>query len=846
MYINKVHYPEFPENCFLKASYTGTQKYDTQYLGYDRQLPFLPKVALTAFFETEPIPAGGTGQIPDDQLPNAVDGLMQWWKSECSRGVDVFILKDIRLFGAVSNYGVRFITPLAHKVVDGGDQVSFTVEVLFDEQSLTNLSPTAIDMTLQIGENTRDNYVLLKGIDPELDGLTYEIVLPPAHGTIRESGRVILYTPFDGYKGDDCFNFVVKDRFNISKFATVGIAVGDTVHVDAEFLYTIDGNVDKFVVLGNYHWQYVDPTTNMRINYSTGETIKKPNNGSTNPWQLRIWSDDSEIAIPSLPAIMDIQVINWGAREYYAKFFADMPQLNALTTAGVVGTCQGVNFDHAFRNFPLDIPKIDMSHGIYFRNTFENTTGFTMTPLSFDEAKYCQDMFKGTKIKNIPPIILPKVDYAQDMFKSCDVYCLQGLDVTNAISTGGIMINSKFDHQPDAAIIAEFESNARRSFSGAKCGSVAGEITLTKRTNAVIPTYGAMATSKLEFTIHPQNTNGTVTYKWHSDHGTFTGGSDTTVKALMDIDTHIGDHNVSVWCDVIDSTGTVTTAKFSFIYKGVADYLELNIPKQTKPLNLKTYIDANNPSNKTEIYLLNNRINGQFITGALGSLNVVLHNTGEIQAFVREDGKITAPESAALIATSRITLINDGWIRACGGKGSGGAKGANTKHKKTVTDERYVFGCGSGYSWSDHSYSTTTTITWAGNFVNVQGHGGGPAKHPMYPDAEFFRGVYKASACCQTAGKFYSIKKVTYTWHTTVGGNGGLGGAGRGYLSPAKKGDLGRPSNPTGGNAGGKGGTGGDWGKAGGQSGVAGGKAIIGKSFLKTGSKTGNCSGAIT
>ena len=96
-----------------------------------------------------------------------------------------------------------------------------------------------------------------------------------------------------------------------------------------------------------------------------------------------------------------------------------------------------------------------------------------------------------------------------------------------------------------------------------------------------------LATSKLEFTVHPQNTQGAITYKWYSNHGTFTGGSDITVKALMDIDTLIGDHNVSVWCDITDSTGTVTTAKFSFIYKGVAAYLELNIPKQLKPLNLE-------------------------------------------------------------------------------------------------------------------------------------------------------------------------------------------------------------------------------------------------------------------
>lgn len=72
---------------------------------------------------------------------------------------------------------------------------------------------------------------------------------------------------------------------------------------------------------------------------------------------------------------------------------------------------------------------------------------------------------------------------------------------------------------------------------------------------------------------------------------------------------------------------------------------------------------------------------------------------------------------------------------------------------------------------------------------------------------------------------------------TRIGGEGGLGGLGRGYDKGLTAGSVGNPSTPAGGNSGGYGGSGGSWGidgvrPSGGELGTAAGKAIVGSSFI--------------
>ena len=838
MYINKINYPEFPQACVISNKYSGVQDYDTEYLGYDRQLPFLPKIKLGVTFIDN----------------NEVDDLMEWWKDACNRGTKVFIIKS-RFFGKEGSYGVRFISAITH-TNPRLNEVSFTVEVLFDVDSVKNLPPVAMDKTISVNENSKDNFVILDGVDPEFDGLMYEIILPPSKGTVRQSGRILLYTPDIGYKGSDCLNFIVKDRFNISRYATVTIAVGNVKHVESEFIYTFESGTQKVNLVGNYHWQYTDPTTTQQIHYGTGETITTPPN-INGPWELRIWSNDHQLnGDPSLAAVQSIEVANWGERTNYANFFADMSHLGSITTLNAIGTCKGINFDHAFRGLRINPPEVDMTNAIYVRGMFKDTSFNTMPTYKFTNVQYAQGMFEGSSSKFVTPIVLPKVDYAQDMFRDSNIFCLQALNVTNAISTAGIMTNATFINQPNQGQVNDFETGAIKTFTGAVCVANVGEVVLTKRTNAVVLDPLGSASAGMEFDINPTGLIGTPTYKWTHTVGTPTGG-DTSKKLVLDIpNTLVGEHAITVSCEVTDTKGTYKSGDFIFRYKGIANYLSLNIPKQYEPLNLKTFITAHNPTNKSKVLLINNRVNGQFVTGDLTGLDVTLHNTGEIQAYSRPDGKITTKESAALIATSSMTLVNDGWIRGCGGKGGNGGDGANGNYTKYKYETKYNFALCPSDTKGNYWFAKLTegngvkrkVLSWDGKDRWISNHNLSAWETIVGISGHFRVAAYKMSRFCSYPTAFYGIERRTTEKGSSIGGTGGLGGQGQGYGVKAGLGGKGKPSKPTGGNSGKDGGAGGAWAvnglpSADGVAGLSAGKSIIGLSKLTVITK-GNLSGA--
>lgn len=68
----------------------------------------------------------------------------------------------------------------------------------------------------------------LPGSDPDADPLTYEVLDPPAHGTLTEldpaTGRV-RYTPAAGYAGPDSFTYRVSDGYAVSEPGTVTLEV---------------------------------------------------------------------------------------------------------------------------------------------------------------------------------------------------------------------------------------------------------------------------------------------------------------------------------------------------------------------------------------------------------------------------------------------------------------------------------------------------------------------------------------------------------------------------------------------------------------------------------------------
>jgi subtilisin family serine protease len=68
--------------------------------------------------------------------------------------------------------------------------------------------------------------VILTGSDPEGSALAYEIVDPPAHGTLTGAPPNLTYEPAEGYTGLDAFTFTVSDGIATSAPAAVRLVVG--------------------------------------------------------------------------------------------------------------------------------------------------------------------------------------------------------------------------------------------------------------------------------------------------------------------------------------------------------------------------------------------------------------------------------------------------------------------------------------------------------------------------------------------------------------------------------------------------------------------------------------------
>ena len=60
--------------------------------------------------------------------------------------------------------------------------------------------------------------------DEDGDELTIKSYTEPKHGTVKKSGEKLVYTPNDGFSGDDSFNYTISDGEDEDS-ATVTITV---------------------------------------------------------------------------------------------------------------------------------------------------------------------------------------------------------------------------------------------------------------------------------------------------------------------------------------------------------------------------------------------------------------------------------------------------------------------------------------------------------------------------------------------------------------------------------------------------------------------------------------------
>ncbi len=67
--------------------------------------------------------------------------------------------------------------------------------------------------------------IALTATDVEGDALSYQLVSPPAHGTLSGTPPNVVYTPASNYNGPDGFTFVAKDGTSTSNVATVQLSI---------------------------------------------------------------------------------------------------------------------------------------------------------------------------------------------------------------------------------------------------------------------------------------------------------------------------------------------------------------------------------------------------------------------------------------------------------------------------------------------------------------------------------------------------------------------------------------------------------------------------------------------
>jgi PKD repeat protein len=84
--------------------------------------------------------------------------------------------------------------------------------------------PSASNSSATVAEDGTVSIPLVAS-DADGDALTYQVVTPPAHGTLTGDGAARTYTPAPDFNGSDSFTFTVFDGFMTSRLATVSITV---------------------------------------------------------------------------------------------------------------------------------------------------------------------------------------------------------------------------------------------------------------------------------------------------------------------------------------------------------------------------------------------------------------------------------------------------------------------------------------------------------------------------------------------------------------------------------------------------------------------------------------------
>jgi hypothetical protein len=132
------------------------------------------------------------------------------------------------------------------------------------------------------GEQNTNTYGVLNATDVDNDGLIYSAVGNPSHGKIKvnTNGRY-LYTPDQGYHGNDSFTYIANDGYGNSNVATVNIMVHPFNYppVSTDMVFDIETNTTLSAQLKAID-QDGDPVTYILLNSSSRGNITINSDGT--------------------------------------------------------------------------------------------------------------------------------------------------------------------------------------------------------------------------------------------------------------------------------------------------------------------------------------------------------------------------------------------------------------------------------------------------------------------------------------------------------------------------------------------------------------------------------------
>ena len=641
-------YPRpFDNACITMSGYSADQDIRIPYLGFKKM-----DKRVTVHIEA---------QFNNDK---EIEDVKVLWGKEIDLGQGYFIVHT-RIFGEMSDYILRAIGPLSHSLSNEINMLNVDCEVMYDDINFINNLPTVSDITENITKNTHNNIIMLQGVDKDGDALTYTIHIGTGIGTLTTHGDdKVYYTPDPDVIGTDCFTYIASDKYGNSNTGLVKLVIADAVMPDTEIQYDVSGPIE---VSGTY---YVDKGDG-RWTKGYGGII------TAIAGTLKLRSYDSIVEENYMPNVTSIKVLKYGARTNWDRLCAN--SATPFSASSTAGSCVGTTFDEFYyKNTSGVFPYINFSRAKSAVRLFAGCSLTTLRSMNLPTVDDIRGFASGCKLlEKVGNIQTPKCRYFQDAFSDTPEFtCLGGIDTTNKIATSNMFFGAAKLTNPDLATQGTILTGMK-FVSATKC--VPNVATIARTSNA--PTCHitqapakckSEATYKVTFTADPAST-----IVW-STGGTIKSGQGTDTVVIESIESSA---SADVWvrCVVTDpGSGTIDTGKQLFNYEVTSDILKLELPKSYTQINLRAFIDANNPTHQKNVLVTNKVENCSITTGDLTGLTVELHNSSKLSGFrfTNKHGVFsTERKESALILTSTLKLTNIGTLRGSGGVGGRGNKG---------------------------------------------------------------------------------------------------------------------------------------------------------------------------